>query len=92
MFRALWQKHLFLRTFAWFGQITRASTVGGGGEDSDSELLKLVCCRRSLILVGQRGNWLKANTGRDQGGWAQVKIRKDKNEWRAVVGREYREI
>lgn len=44
--------------------------VGGGKKDNDSELLKLTCCgKRSLVLVGQGGNWLEVNTGRDQRGW-----------------------
>ena len=48
----------------------RASMVGGGKKDDDSEPLKLTCCRRrSLVLLGQGGNWLKVNTGRNQRGW-----------------------
>lgn len=67
--------------------------VGGGKKDNDSELLFPQHVRfRSLVLVGQGGNWLKVNTGRDQRGWVSVKVRKGKGEWRAVVWREYREM
>lgn len=67
--------------------------LGGAKKDNDSELLKLTCCgKRSLVLVGQGGNWLKVNTGRDQRGWVHFQIRKSRGERRAVVWREYREI
>lgn len=39
---------------------------GGGKKDDDSEPLKLTCCgKRSLVLVGQGGDCLEMNTGRE---------------------------